>query len=74
MALDGDTDGLRFYRVIAGQWSRLLRPGGWLCVEIGIGQADAVRELFRAAGLTAVSVTPDYAGIDRVVTGQRPEK
>lgn len=72
MALDGDTDGLRFYRVIASEWSPKLRPGGLCAVEVGIGQADDVAALFAAAGLIHVHTLNDLAGIPRVVMGERP--
>ena len=74
MALDGDADGLRFYRVIASEWAPKLRPGGLCAVEVGAGQADDVAALFAAAGLTRVQVLPDLAGIPRVVMGERPDE
>lgn len=71
MALDGDTDGLRFYRVIASEWSHKLRPGGLCAVEVGIGQAPAVAALFTAAGLTDVQCIRDLGHVERVVLGFR---
>ncbi len=71
MALDGDDDGLRFYRVIADVWSHKLRPGGVCAVEVGMGQAPAVAALFTAAGLKGVEIIPDLAGVQRVVLGYR---
>lgn len=71
MALDGDEDGLRFYRVIADIWSRKLRHGGLCAVEVGIGQASAVAALFTAAGLTQVQRIRDLGGVERVVLGIR---
>lgn len=69
-ALDGDRDGLKYYRVIAGEWTKKLRPGGLCAVEVGDGQARAVAELFRQAGLVNIRIMNDYAGIPRVVTGE----
>ncbi len=66
-ALDGGADGLACYRAIAGDADRLLRPGGRLVVEIGIGQGEAVSGLFSDAGLTAVETRPDLAGIPRAL-------
>ncbi len=43
--------------------------GDALAVEIGIGQAEAVGELMRAAGFGEVEVRRDLAGIERVVVG-----
>ncbi len=67
LALDGGDDGLEAYRRIAVQSVRVLPPGGWLLVEIGVGQAADVTALFKAAGLTDVAQRDDYAGIPRVV-------
>ncbi|HHY36301.1 MAG TPA: peptide chain release factor N(5)-glutamine methyltransferase, partial [Firmicutes bacterium] len=44
-ALDGGEDGLEFYRRLAAGAPAFLRPGGWLVLEVGQGQAAAVRGL-----------------------------
>lgn len=72
LALDGGVDGLDAYRALAGQAARVLANGGWLLVEVGIGQAAAVQELFGQAGLAEVFASRDLAGIERVVGGRRP--
>lgn len=69
MALDGDADGLKFYRAIAEQWLPKLRDGGVCAVEVGIGQAADVAALFTAAGLADVRVLRDLGGVERVVSG-----
>ncbi len=51
LALDGGEDGLDAYRRIIGEAPGRLAPGGWLVLEIGEGQAAAVRGLMRDAGL-----------------------
>lgn len=66
-ALDGGTDGLDFYRRIAGGARHFLSPGGALIVEIGCGQADEVSRLFKDYGLARKTVVKDYSGIDRVL-------
>ncbi len=71
MALDGDADGLRFYRTIAAHWAKKLRPDGLLAVEVGVGQAPAVAALFAAAGLREVTTVPDLGGVERVVLGKK---
>jgi release factor glutamine methyltransferase len=71
-ALDGGADGLAAYRTIAADARRLLAPGGFLVLEVGAGQSDAVSALAGAAGLTAVAAIPDLAGIPRVVSGRYP--
>jgi release factor glutamine methyltransferase len=48
----------------------VLRPGGWVVLECGDGQAKSLSASLRALGYNRVAVTPDLAGIDRVVEGQ----
>jgi release factor glutamine methyltransferase len=70
-ALDGGPDGLALIgRIIAGA-PRLLRGGGWLLLEVGAGQADAVRGLLRGGGFEDISTRRDLAGIERVVAARR---
>ena len=71
MALDGDVDGLKFYRAIAEQWMPLLKVGGLLAVEVGIDQAQDVKAIFETAGLRDVEIHRDLGGIDRVVCGYK---
>lgn len=71
-ALTPGPDGLVLYRRLAAEAPPLLKPGGFLAVEVGYRQAVAVADLFRCAGLV-VSVFPDTAGIDRVVVGHKAE-
>jgi len=69
-ALDGGPDGLALIRRLAEQARTVLRPGGWLFLEIGSGQGGAVREIL--AGYAEVQVARDYAGHERLVRAQRP--
>lgn len=69
-ALDGGTDGLTFYRLIIPVAPEHLNPGGWLMVEVGIGQAEAVKKMFTASGYCEIFIARDPGGIDRVVGGQ----
>jgi release factor glutamine methyltransferase len=67
LALDGGADGLDFYRRLAADCAKRLRPGGAVFLEIGAGQGRAVRELFAAAGgHEGIEVSKDLAGLDRV--------
>jgi len=71
-ALDGGSDGLSLIaRIIAGA-PPLLRRGGWLLLEVGAGQADAVRGLLLRSGrFDDISTRRDLAGIERVVAARR---
>jgi release factor glutamine methyltransferase len=55
---------------LAAAASGALEPGGWLVVECGAGQAEAVRGMLAAAGAVETFGEPDLAGIDRVVGGR----
>ena len=69
LALDGGEDGLDFYRAISEKWKEVLRPGGRLYFEVGIGQADSVLRIMRAQGFGDIQVVKDYHDIPRVVFG-----
>ena len=71
-ALDGGADGIDFYRALAAGAERWLRPGGWIAVEIGADQGEAVPAILRSSHLEDVEVHPDYNDLPRVVTGRRP--
>lgn len=71
MALDGGVDGLDAYRSILKQAPEQLVDAGWLLVEIGIGQAEEVMQLFTNAGFIDIQIRDDYGGIPRVVTGRK---
>lgn len=71
MALDGDSDGLTFYRTIAEHWCGKLAPDGFCAVEVGVGQADDVAALFAAADLETTAIYPDLGGIPRVVLARK---
>ncbi len=71
-ALDGGADGLDIYRQLIPAVAAHLNPGGWLLVEVGVDQAEAVAQLFRTAGGFGEPVTArDPGGIERVVGAQR---
>jgi len=70
-ALDGGPDGLDYHRRLAGDAFAYLKENGVLAVEVGAGQADAVKALFRAAGLRDVRSVRDYGGVERVVLGEK---
>lgn len=69
LALDGGEDGLDFYRAILTKWRNVVRIGGLIIFEVGIGQAEAVVKLMRLAGLNNIGCIKDTLGIDRVVYG-----
>ena len=70
MALDGDEDGLAFYRRIAGQAPDYLREGGWLLMEIAFDQGQAVRQMLADGPFEEIEIIQDLSGRDRVLKGR----
>lgn len=70
LALDGGDDGMDLIRQIVCQAPSYLADGGWLLMEIGYDQGNAVAELFEKSGFRDVSVVKDLGGNDRVVKGR----
>ena len=72
IALDGGEDGLAFYRRIVPEASGYLREGGWLLLEVALGQALDVSEWIEGEGhFVKPECLPDLSGIGRVVKAQR---
>jgi release factor glutamine methyltransferase len=69
-ALDGGASGLEIYARLIPEAARLLRPGGWLLLEIGATQGETVPALFDGSWQTP-AVVNDLAGLPRVVKAQR---
>lgn len=67
IALDGDEDGLKFYRNITDNSRKYLKKGGYLCYEIGYNQAGDVSDIMASYGYNDIRVVKDLAGLDRVV-------
>jgi release factor glutamine methyltransferase len=65
LALDGGRDGLESYRKLAGMIPGLLKEKGGVLLEVGIGQAERVAEIFRAGGLETVETIDDLASHPR---------
>ncbi len=69
-ALVAGVDGLDDIRQIIALAPRHLQAGGWLLLEHGYDQAEAVRELLAAAGFTAVDSRRDLGGHQRISLGR----
>lgn len=69
LALFAEENGLVFYRKIIEQAPQYLNPEGYLMFELGIGEADTVKEMM-AKDFTNVTVLKDFAEIDRVIFGK----
>ena len=74
MALYGGRDGLDFYRAITEGYCSVLKPGGFLCYEFGMGQGDAVCAILEENGFTVLERTLDYNDRERAVLAQYGRK
>ena len=70
LALFGGERGHEVYARLIADAERVLRPGGWLVLELGFGSEAAVREMLRPLGWTSIEVQPDLAGIPRVLSAR----
>lgn len=60
IALDGGEDGLDFYRVLLNEYTKNIKSGGYLIMEIGYDQGRELQEL------CSCNIFKDYSGNDRV--------
>lgn len=67
LALDGDKDGLKFYKTIAKDAKNYLNDNGKIYLEIGYDQNDDVKKIFEKAGYTHIETVKDLGGNDRVI-------
>ena len=74
LALHGGDDGLDFYRAITENYRKVLKPGGFLCFEFGMGQGDAVCSLLEKNGFTILERSRDYNDRERAVLAQLVRK
>ena len=71
MALDGGADGLDFYRAVCRNYAPVLRDGGWLCFEFGMGQQDAVAEILTENRFGELEFRRDSSDIIRAVAARK---
>jgi release factor glutamine methyltransferase len=70
-ALYAGVDGLDAYRSIARAARGMLRPGGRIFLEIGLGQSNAVCKIFSDAGWMHASAYNDLSNARRVIEFMR---
>lgn len=70
LALFAGPDGMAAYSRLAIDLRRVLKPGGWLIMELAWNAAGNVRELFR--GWEEVEIRRDLAGLPRIFIARNP--
>ncbi|MCW8889361.1 MAG: peptide chain release factor N(5)-glutamine methyltransferase [Sedimenticola sp.] len=73
-ALVSGTDGLDDIKHLIERAPDHLNTQGWLILEHGFDQGEAVRALFSAAGYREVATHPDLERRDRITEGRKPER
>jgi release factor glutamine methyltransferase len=68
LALYGGESGLEVYARLADDAARVLRPGGWLVMELGFQSRDGVAAMLH--DWKEVRIEPDLAGIPRVIAAR----
>jgi len=69
VALFAGPTGFEIYERLVMDAVRVLRPGGWLLLELGYTSQDRVTAML-GAGWYDIRVVPDLAGIPRVLAGR----
>lgn len=72
-ALASGEDGLVATRRLLGDAGRVLRPSGWMALEIDSSRADTAARLAFAAGLDSVAILDDLFGRARYLLARRKE-
>lgn len=70
LALHGGDDGLNFYRSIVENYTKVLKPGGFLCLEYDPSQGDEISWLLENNGYTVLERVRDYNDRERALTAQ----
>ena len=74
LALDGGNDGLDFYRSIVKNYTAVLKDGGFMCFEFGMGQGDDVCDILTKNGYTILDRFQDFNNRERAVLAQLGRK
>jgi release factor glutamine methyltransferase len=73
VALFGGPTGLEIYQRLIADAARVLRPNGWLLLELGYNSLDPVRAMLER-GWSDIDVVPDLAGFPRIIAARLPEQ
>lgn len=73
-ALDAGPTGLIFYERIINDIDSYLNPGGYIFLEIGYDQGEAVSNMLYKAKLVDINVKKDFCDLDRVVLARKPAR
>ena len=70
IALTDNSNGISFYKSIIEASDQILNRPGKIYFELGMGQSMQVKNLFDQKGFSNITITKDYSGIDRIISGE----
>ena len=73
LALASGLEGMRATRELLTDGLRVVRPGGWIALELDASRAQLAGDAAERAGWTRVSITNDLFGRERYLLAQRSE-
>lgn len=74
LALYGGLDGLDYYRAITKNFTPILKPGGFICFEFGMGQEAEVCRILMEHGYELGRLVRDSGERARAVLAQKPDR
>ncbi len=74
LALYGGLDGLDYYRAITKNFTPILKPGGFICFEFGMGQEAEVCHILMEHGYELGRLVRDSGERARAVLAQKPDR
>ena len=74
LALYGGLDGLDFYRAIVKNYAQVLRPGGSICFEFGMGQEAGVCQILMEHGFELGRLVRDSGERARAVLARKIDR
>ncbi len=74
LALYGGLDGLDYYRAITKNFTPILKPGGYICFEFGMGQEESVCQILMEHGYVLGKLVRDSGERARAVLAQKPNR
>ena len=69
-ALDGGTDGLLFYKRIIQNAKSVLKLGGFVFFEMGMGQPPSISKILEANYFGSIRILQDASGIERIISAR----
>ncbi len=68
IALNGGSDGLKFYRLFARKIDKIMKRDSFFICEIGNNQLNSCKEIFNNTSLVLKKISKDLQKIDRTLT------